>query len=214
MARRIGLTMRTAEAMGYAEKRDCLAQDWPVFMAHVLPEVNWLPIPSLGTEITPYLQAWGLDGFILTGGNDVGEDQSRDRTEELILHFALEGKLPVLGICRGLQFIQKVFGGDLKPCLPGKHVAVHHPVRIIDPSWKMREDEDWRQVNSFHTQAVSLGDLAKPLRAFATTEDGWAEGIYHGEAQIAAVQWHPERVRPVAKEDQQLVRRFFGWEGL
>ena len=76
MVKRLGLTMRVTDAVGYNEPRDSLAQDWAAFMAVVLPEAIWLPIPNLGTEVGRFVNEWELDGFILTGGNDVGENSS------------------------------------------------------------------------------------------------------------------------------------------
>ncbi len=212
MAERIGLTMRVSGAEGYTEWRDALAQDWLAFMARVLPEVDWIPVPNLEDGVVSYARKWGLDGFILTGGNDVGEHSRRDRTEEALLHLALEDHFPVFGICRGLQFLQKFFGGDLQPCRRESHVGVFHCVRRIDCGFNAGSQNGTREVNSFHGQAVALDGLASPLRAFTVTDDGWAEGIYHPELPWAAVQWHPERTHPLDAEDRRLIRRVFGWE--
>lgn len=206
MARRLGLTMRVTAADGYKETRDALAQDWCAFLTAALPDVVWLPVPNLGRDVVKYVQAWGLDGFILTGGNDVGENVRRDETELALLDFAVSAQLPVFGVCRGLQMVQTFFGGRIRPCTQEQHVAVHHDVRIIDDPAGLGLLSGPQQVNSFHTQAVAVADLALPLRAFAVTEDGWAEGIYHPQAPILAVQWHPERYRPPLERDRQLLR--------
>ncbi len=212
MAERIGLTMRVSGPEGYTEWRDSLAQDWPDFMARVLPEVHWIPVPNLEDGVLSYARNWGLDGFILTGGNDLGEHARRDRTEETLLNLALENRFPVIGVCRGLQFLQRFFGGNLQPCLREKHVAVFHSVRKIDSVFNVGRENGKREVNSFHGQAVPLDGLAPPLRAFAVTDDGWAEGIYHTDLPWVAVQWHPERSQPSAAEDRRLIRRVFGLE--
>src|SRR5262245_1136597 len=126
--KRIGLTMRVASAEGYAEARDALAQDWAAFMALALPDVAWLPVPNLGRRVLEFAQAWNLDGFIFTGGNDLGSAPSRDQTEAVLLNFALQTQRPVFGVCRGLQFIQQFFGGVIWPCGRERHVDVKHPV--------------------------------------------------------------------------------------
>lgn len=212
MARRIGLTTRVVKAAHYAEWRDALAHDWVNFMAKVLPEVQWMLIPNLGGEVVAYVEAWGLDGFILTGGNDLGEYANRDETEERLLHYAMTNQLPVLGVCRGLQVIQKFFGGKISKCPRNKHVAVSHLAHIVNPLFYNEPDVKCREVNSYHNYAVMDKDLATPLRSFAVTDDGLAEGIYHPEAAMVAVQWHPERFKPFAKSDQVLIRRVFAIE--
>src|SRR5205085_3011171 len=69
----------------------------------------------------------GIDGLLLSGGTDVdpqlyGQDPApeserpdvaRDRMESRLLREALQKDLPVLGICRGLQFMNVFHGGTL-----------------------------------------------------------------------------------------------------
>jgi N5-(cytidine 5'-diphosphoramidyl)-L-glutamine hydrolase len=210
---RIGLTMRIVRAEGYPETRDALAQDWAAFLAAALPAVAWLPIPNLGARVVDFARAWELDGFILTGGDDLGKTPSRDDTETALLRYALESGLPVFGVCRGLQFIQRFFGGPVQACAREQHVAVSHPVSFHAVDGLPASPGRIRTVNSFHSCAVTTADLARPLRAFATTADGLAEGIVHPDAPVLAVQWHPERTAPPDPLDVALLEHVFGPRG-
>ena len=209
MAKRIGLTMRVANAQGYDELRDSLARDWAAFMTAALPDVQWLPVPNLGASVIEFAAAWRLDGFLFTGGNDLGESVLRDDTERAILQWALRDRLPVFGVCRGLQIIQRYFGGNLQRCRREDHVGVRHEVKLAPLSSCSIPPPEVREVNSFHHWAVPLKEVPAVLQVFATTDDGWAEGLVHREAHITAVQWHPERLQPFAPHDQQLLRRTF-----
>jgi len=158
------------------------------------------------------------DGFLLTGGHDVspefyGQERlpvcgaaspERDAMEDTVLRLAMAADKPVLGICRGIQFINAALGGTLWQDLPTQrpsdiiHVqrppydAPIHDVRIL-PETPLASllGIDVLPVNSYHHQAVR--DLAEPLRPMALSPDGLVEAVWHPEKRFLwAVQWHPE----------------------
>lgn len=200
--------MRVGQAEGYVEPRDCLAQDWARYLTDALPDHLWMPIPNLGAATVDYAAAWGLDGLILTGGNDLGTCPTRDVSERALLAYAMKKGFPVLGVCRGLQLIQTHFGGALQSCRRDNHVATNHPVRI-HTVWAHGCPEQEALVNSFHSYAVDEEELAPALSPFAWSQDGWVEGLYHPSAPVFAVQWHPEREGPSQDLDRDLMRWIF-----
>src|SRR5579884_3004965 len=161
----------------------------------------------------------GLDGLIFSGGNDMapesygadadpatnGTNPARDRGELALLAGALERDLPVLAICRGVEVLNVVRGGDLVQHLPDvfgheEHRAVvgefsEHPVRV-DPSSMLGEVRG--PVKSHHHQG--LGRLGEGLREGAWAEDGVVEAVEDPQRPfLLGVLWHPE-----AGEDQRL----------
>lgn len=195
--KRIGITMRVVQASGYDEPRDALAHDWIEFMATAFDDVGWMPIPNLGTEVIDYIQNWGINAFIFSGGNDIGTEPLRDTTEKVILDYAIAHKMSVFGVCRGLQFLQNYCGGELQACRADQHVAKTHSVTT---------DQGDQIVNSYHNFGVRVEQLNSKLSSMATTVDGWVEGVQLKGVPIQAVMWHPERDKPYRETDIQLMR--------
>ena len=57
---------------------------------------------------------FGIKGIILSGGNDINKNSLRYKIEKRLTDISKKKKIPLLGICHGLQFINSVEGGSLK----------------------------------------------------------------------------------------------------
>lgn len=171
------------------------------------------------------------DGFILTGGQDVspalyGQEPSercgivsglRDCMDAYILRGAVERDKAVLGICRGHQLMNAVFGGTLYQDLPSEapsevehrmkppYDRCAHMVKLLPgaPLHAMLGREDL-PVNSCHHQAVK--ELAGPFKAMAVATDGLIEGIYMPDRRFVwGVQWHPEFSYRSSRENRDIL---------
>lgn len=193
--KRIGLTQRVVENATYRERRDALDQRWTVLAeaAGFLP----VPIPNRAGDPGAFVAALGLDGAILTGGNDLqdygGDAPERDALERALLERALREDFPVLGVCRGLQMIQHFMGGRLER-IEG-HVG--EATGIV---WNGAP----RVVNSFH--GFGIRAAAPELVVLATAADGTIEAARHASRPIVGIMWHPERCDPFDDSDIKLVR--------
>lgn len=149
-----------------------------------------------GADIDPTLYAQEANTDTLYGVN-----RAADELEASLIAAALVRKLPVFGICRGLQLINVVHGGTLIQDLgqPTLHnatsdnaIMVRHEVEVL-PGSRLADimGTDARQVLSGHHQAI--GRLGKGLRASARAADGVIEAVEHTDgAWLLGVQWHPE----------------------
>lgn len=169
-----------------------------------------MPIPNINARAVDWIYRWNLDGLIFTGGNSIGDCAVRDQTEMALLSHAVETSLPVFGVCRGLQLINTFFGGDLIEVATDVHVRNRHSVNCIARHSPVDEFPETFEVNSYHNFGVSIESLAKPLKAFAVTQDGLAEGLRNPRAPIVAIQWHPEREADPARHDTAMIRALFG----
>ena len=155
-----------------------------------------------------------LDGLVLVGGADVDArlyDQephptadkpreSRDASELALYRRARELRMPVLGVCRGMQMMAVAHGGALHQDVPEVSTLVHRerPGQFVDHDATIESGTlaakvfgaGARVINSSHHQAVSdPGDLVVSGRA----ADGTVEVLEDPSMDFCmGVQWHPE----------------------
>ena len=175
-----------------------------------------LPFSTEKTEIQRLAEL--CDGFLFTGGHDVSPVlyhekpldgfvsccKMRDDMEIVYLHDAINSNKPVLGICRGIQFINAALGGTLYQDLPLQHPSdiEHHqkpPYNVPIHDVMIEKDSPLYHclktgtlpVNSYHHQAIKT--LADNLKVMAKAPDGIIEAVYmSGHRFLWALQWHPE----------------------
>jgi putative glutamine amidotransferase len=188
--------MRVLQAEAYIEPRDALAQDWSSFLSIALPNAVWLALPNIGAKkIRNYCEKWGINRLILTGGENIGETEIRDETEQDLLVWAVDSAVPVLGICRGMQLMGVMQGIELKPV--EEHVRTRHKL----------EGEYSHEVNSYHN--YSLKECPKGFEVTARSQDGVIEAIRNNKLKWEGWMWHPERENEFNSEDITRIQRLF-----
>jgi putative glutamine amidotransferase len=191
---------------------------------------NWIS-KDLGIETIKLGYQWNnfddikkCHGIVLTGGEDVHPrfynkleylelcykddiDEKRDEFELKVLEFTQQNKIPLLGICRGLQIANVFFGGTLIPDIPtfGKFnhskkagKDTYHTIKIDRSSGLFKLiGGDTGQINSAHHQSTQ--QVGKGLVANSLSEDGIIEGLEWIDSfekpYLSLVQWHPERMK-------------------
>ncbi len=176
----------------------------------------------------------GVDGLLLSGGGDVVslaygvephpankyQDPVRDAMEFEAVRLAVERRLPILGICRGIQSLNVALGGTLIQDIPDEVPGAFQHYSLLDQDTTLVHTIDVEPdsllarvlgttettVNSWHHQAVK--DVPQPLRVSGRARDGVIEGIEAADGQaVLAVQCHPE----ACCEDYPLFQRLFDW---
>lgn len=189
-------------------------------------KINLVRVSNFSKDLKSYLREFKenrISGIILTGGNSItpklyGSSETlddvsieRDNTEKALLDFAVKNETPVLGICRGFEFINVYFGGKIRALKDVKntinHVAAPHDIQVTDPE-AIKFIGSKAKVNSFHNYGIISEDVSKKLKVFAAAEDDTIEGLYHHSLPIAGIMWHPERPGCDEKFNDKLVNAF------
>jgi N5-(cytidine 5'-diphosphoramidyl)-L-glutamine hydrolase len=196
--RMVAITQRVAVVPEHGERRDCLDQAWPRFLAAcgLLP----LAVPNVSQVALAMLRDTDVAGLVLTGGNDLaalgGDAPERDAAENALLDAAESRGLPVLGVCRGMQLIQQ------RCAVPLLRVEGH-----VTRRQTIRIDGEPTEVNSYHRFAAR--ESRPPLDVWALAADGVVKAVRHSARPITGIMWHPERNTPFAPADVSLFRRVF-----
>lgn len=213
---RIGLTATLDHTDGRSRVRVNAAYVRAVEQAGGVP----LVLPPLACVSAAGALLDGVDGLLLTGGEDVAPSrygavphpatgapcEERDATEIALVHAARARELPLLAICRGVQLLAVALGGtlvqDIASECPGALAhdggapdARVHDVRVVPTSRLATAlGAGALRVNSRHHQAVATPGAGCAITA--TAPDGIVEGIEWTASDWWALgaQWHPEEL--------------------
>lgn len=198
------------------------------YVQSLVKMVDCIPVlmPPVGGAVDAVELVSRMDGFVLTGGlanvephhydgpafpPDEPIDPGRDALVLPLVRACIAERVPVFGICRGIQEINVALGGSLHyriHQLPGKNdhrrprsedvpqeevYRLNHMVRLTPGGmFQSIVGRDEMMVNSLHGQGVDR--LGEGLVVEAMSPDGVIEGLrYDDETQfIVGVQWHAE----------------------
>ena len=179
---RIGISQRHREAAPQTFAHDALESAWHTWFSNHWNTAQFMAIPNFGdaARTRQFIDAWGLNAFILSGGGDADGPAARAVTEAAMLAHARQWRLPVMGVCRGMQTLHQASGGKLVRV--ANHVGSTHTVLVgSNPT----------EINSWH--AFGIETLAPDWQALATAGDGTLEAMQHIDLPWFGVMWHPER---------------------
>lgn len=155
----------------------------------------------------------GLAGLVITGGHDVEPvlyaaepevhpryDRERDAFESAAIDWALQHRLPLLGICRGAQLLNVRLGGSLFQELHSRRRKTSNrwtilPLKTLVLTGTSRLHKLFAcercQINSLHNQGIDR--VGEGLAVTGRDLDDIVQAVEHPHfPYLLGVQWHPE----------------------
>ncbi|PPQ41995.1 anthranilate synthase component I [Rhodopseudomonas palustris] len=157
---------------------------------------------QVGAQVTVVRYVHGLkmlaensyDLLVLSPGPGRPEDFKIKDT----IDAALAKKLPIFGVCLGVQAMGEYFGGTLGQLAQPAH---GRPSRIqVRGGALMRGLPNEVTIGRYHSLYVDMRDMPKELTVTASTDDGIAMAIEHKTLPVGGVQFHPESLMSLGGE--------------
>ena len=202
----------------FQENNSMLAQQYyeSVILAGGAPVI--IPVTTDNEVLTKIIRT--IDGLVISGGADINPEYFdekpipelgkvvplRDEYDVQLIRIAHAHQVPILGICRGMQVMNVVFGGSLYQDIDAqydgfsmkhnqdepKNTATHDVVIKDNSRLAKIVGAETLKVNSVHHQAVRR--VAAGFYESAFAQDGICEAIESDYYHEIGVQWHPEHL--------------------
>jgi anthranilate synthase component 2 len=146
------------------------------------------------------IDALAPDGILISPGP--GRPEDAGVSNDVLTHLA--GRVPIFGVCLGLQCMGQVFGGNVvraPQVMHGKTSLIRH-----DDAGVFAGLPNPLEATRYHSLIVERESVPDCLEVTATTDDGLVMGLRHREHPIEGVQFHPESILTTGGHD--MLRNF------
>lgn len=127
-----------------------------------------------------------------------GPGRPRDFGVSETITACIKRKIPIFGVCLGLQSIVEAFGGELGVLSYPQHGKISRVSVIEENSLVFQDLPQSFDVGRYHSLYALPETLPKELKVTAISDDGVIMGLEHQTLPIAGVQFHPESIMTLA----------------
>ena len=171
-------------------------------LAQYLGELGLNPIVLRNDKLTTDgVSDLDPDTILISPGPGTPDDSGISM--ELIEEF--KEKIPIFGVCLGLQCIGEFFGGDViraPAVMHGKTSLIKH-----DGKGVFKSLPNPFEATRYHSLIVDRDTLPDVLEVTAETNDGLIMGLRHKIFPVEGVQFHPESI--LTNVGYSLLENFF-----
>ena len=171
-------------------------------LAQYLGELGLNPIVFRNDKLTTDgVSDLDPDSILISPGPGTPDDSGISM--ELIEEF--KEKIPIFGVCLGLQCIGEFFGGNViraRAVMHGKTSSIKH-----DGKGVFKSLPNPFEATRYHSLIVDRDTLPDDLEVTAETDDGLIMGLRHKIFPVEGVQFHPESI--LTNVGYSLLENFF-----
>jgi anthranilate synthase/aminodeoxychorismate synthase-like glutamine amidotransferase len=171
-------------------------------VVHLLASAGAQPEVMLNDD--PRLRPAVLEGYdALVVGPGPGRPEHAPQMLDLV-RAAMERKMPVLGVCLGLQAIGEAMGATVTHAprqMHGKTSSIEH-----DASGLFAGLPTPITATRYHSLCLDPATIPAQLRVSAHSEDGVVQGVAHCDLPVHGVQFHPESV--LSEHGKRIIENF------
>ena len=128
-----------------------------------------------------------------------GPGSPKDFDCKTTIRTARAKKLPIFGVCLGLQALAEAYGGELRQLAVPMHGKPSR-IRVLEPGIVFSGLSNEVTVGRYHSIFADPKTLPADFTITAESEDGTIMGIEHVKEPIAAVQFHPESIMTLGQD--------------
>ncbi len=154
-------------------------------------KIKFTIIPNTKNIKLDYIKKKKINLIILPGGNDLISKSHLSKirlvNEIKLIKTGIKNKIPILGVCRGMQVINFFFKGKQKKIK--NHMRNRHDIFFNEKLFNKKK----MNVNSYHNFGIPINLLAKSLLPVAVDKSKNVEFLRHKYLPIFCSMFHPER---------------------
>lgn len=185
--------------------------------------IDLFQLSNFTINLEKILEDNNFEIIILTGGGAIPNQfyngnhnnilqPNRDRLEWLLMEYSKKKEIPILGICRGMEYMNAFLGGGLANLSNLKEKRPIGKEHLISFG-----DETQICVNNYHNDGIYMNDLAKEYEIIGLDlENNIVEALYSRKLKWIGFQWHPERLMKDLNSKikcNKLIKEFIGNRG-
>ncbi len=156
-------------------------------LRHLFLALSHIDVEVRSTDNYHIDQLEGVQGLVLSPGPGRPDDHPR-------LKFAIRdaiARIPILGVCLGLQAIVEYYGGTLTQLDEVRH-GIKSKLKICDESKLFKNLPSELIVGRYHSFVANKNNLPRNFKVTAIDEYEEIMAVRHNYLPIFALQFHPE----------------------